>query len=69
MENEGVFAYVIKDNKIRKEMLNIVGYHDGAYVVDNKFAKSDFLVADNIDNIEKNTKIKVKLIDEKTEKM
>ena len=69
MENEGVFAWIVKDNKLRKEKLNIVGYYNGAYVVDNKFAKTDFLVADNVNNIDKNTKIKVKLIDKKTEEM
>lgn len=69
LQNDGVFVNIIKNRKIRKEKLNIVGYHDGAFVVDNNFAKSDFLITDNINSIDKNAKIKVKLIDENAEKM
>lgn len=69
LENDGAFVKIIKDNKIRKEKLNIQGYYNDAYVVNNKFAKSDFLVIDNVDNIPTNAKIKVKLIDENAEKM
>lgn len=69
LDNDGIFVKIIKDNKIRKEKLSVVGYYNDAYVVNNKFGKSDFLVIDSIDNIPINTKIKVKLIDENAEKI
>lgn len=62
LENEGTFVNVVKDNKLRKEKLNILGYYNNSFVVDNKFAKNDFLVTSNINNIDKNTKLKIKLI-------
>ncbi len=67
LENEGAFANVIKNNTLRKEKLNIVGYLDDAYVVNNKFAKNDFLVIGNINNINKNTKLKIKLVSSNAE--
>lgn len=69
LENDGIFVRIIKNNKIRKEKLNVLGYYDDAYVVNNNFSKSDFLVAGNINNIPTGAKLKVKLIDKDTEKM
>lgn len=67
LENEGAFANIIKNNNLRKEKLNIVGYFDDAYVVNNKFAKNDFLVIENLNNINKNTKLKIKLVSSNVE--
>ena len=69
LENDGAFANIIKNNKLRKEKLNVVGYYDDAYIVNNNFAKNDFLVTDNVENIDKNTKLKIKLISSTAENM
>lgn len=69
LENDGIFVNIVSNNKLRKEKLNVLGYYNDAYVVDNKFAKNDFLVIDNIVNIDKNAKIKIKFADSKAEKI
>lgn len=69
LENDGAFANIIKNNKLRKEKLNVVGYYNDAYIVNNNFAKNDFLVTDNVENIDKNTKLKIKLISSTAENM
>lgn len=61
LNNDGAFVNIVKDNMLRKEKLNIIGYYDDAYVVDNKFSKTEFLVIDNISTIDKNAKIKIKI--------
>ena len=38
------FANIVNDNRLKKEKLNIIGYFNGSYVVDNKFSNKDFLV-------------------------
>ena len=65
--DDGVFVYLIKNNKLKKEKLNIVGHYNNSYVTDNNFAKNDFLVLDNIENIDPNTNLKIKIIDNKSE--
>ena len=60
LEDSGVFANIVNDNRLKKEKLNIIGYFNGSYVVDNKFSNKDFLVIDNVANISPNEKIKIK---------
>ena len=69
LENDGIFVNIVNNNKLRKEKLNVLGYYNDAYVADNKFAKNDFLVIDNIVNINKNTQIKIRFADKKAEKI
>ncbi len=69
LEKNGVFVNIVSDNKLRKEKLNVLGYYNDAYVVDNRFTNNDYLVIDNITNIEPNANIKVKFVDEQTEKL
>jgi len=67
LADDGAFVYVIKNNSLRKEKLKILGYYNNDYVTDNDFAKNDFLVVGNVDNITAGTKLKIKIIDSKTE--
>ena len=67
LADDGAFVYVIKNNSLRKEKLNILGYYNNDYVTDNDFAKNDFLVVGNVDNITAGTKLKIKIINSKTE--
>ena len=69
LSDKGIFVYIVKNNKVRQEKLNVVGYYNDAYVVDNNFAKNEFLVVDNIENIEANTKLKIKITDDNPEIM
>lgn len=66
LADDGAFVYVIKNNSLRKEKLKILGYYNNDYVTDNDFAKNDFLVVGNVDNITAGTKLKIKIIDSKT---
>ena len=67
LADDGAFVYVIKNNSLRKEKLKILGYYNNDYVTDNDFAKNDFLVVGNVNNITAGTKLKIKIIDSKTE--
>jgi len=61
IKDDGIWAYIIKDNQLKQVKLQIDGVVDNFYAVANRFAKDEYLVIDKIGQIPPNTKIKVNL--------
>lgn len=67
-EDDGIFVYIVKNNKLAKTKLKIAGYFEDSYVVENNFAKDEFLVIDKIGKISPNTTIKTNVVGSTSEK-
>ncbi len=61
LNNDGAFAYILKKDKLSLVPLKISGYYGNYYVVDNQFAKDEFLVTDKIGRIAPETVLKMKI--------
>lgn len=62
LREEGTYVYIIRNNQLIKVSLKILATVDNHYVVANDFEKDDYLVADKVPPLDKQTKIKPKLI-------
>ncbi len=61
IKDDGIWAYVIKDNHLKQIKLQVEGIIDNSYAVSNKFENNEYLVVDKVDKIAPNTKIKVNI--------
>ena len=68
IKNDGVFVYIMQNNELKQVNLDIAGYYNDYYVVENKFSPKDFLVIDKIGKINPKTELKMKIAEVTTEK-
>ena len=61
IKDDGIWAYVIKDNHLKQIKLQVEGIIDNSYAVSNKFEGNEYLVVDKVDKIAPNAKIKVNI--------
>ncbi len=61
---EGIFAHIIRNNKLIKTKLNVLATVDNNYVVGNRFQNNEYLVIDNVPSISEQTKVKIKVDDQ-----
>ena len=57
----GAFIYVVKDNKVSKQKVNIVSEANGEYLLDNKFSNNEFLVIDKISDSILQNQVKIRI--------
>jgi RND family efflux transporter MFP subunit len=62
LTNDGVFVDVVNHNHLRREKLQILGYDDNRYAVDNNFRKDDFLVITPIENATSGLVVQTKIV-------
>ncbi|MCQ2740958.1 MAG: efflux RND transporter periplasmic adaptor subunit [Alphaproteobacteria bacterium] len=63
LSNDGAFVSVMKNGKILRTPLHIVGYYGDYFVADNAFEKNEFLVIDKPENIPPETILTMKITD------
>ncbi len=68
IKNDGVFVYIMQNGELKQVNLDIAGYYNDYYVVENKFSPKDFLVIDKIGKINPKTELKMKIAEITTEK-
>ncbi len=59
---EGVFAHIVKDNKLVKIKLDILTMVGNDYVVGNQFGQNEYLVVDKVPAISPQTKVRIRLV-------
>ncbi|MBE6454672.1 MAG: efflux RND transporter periplasmic adaptor subunit [Alphaproteobacteria bacterium] len=68
IKDDGVFIYIMQNGELKQVNLDIAGYYNDYYVVENKFGPKDFLVIDKIGKIDPKTELKMKIAEVTTEK-
>lgn len=61
IKDDGIWAYVVKGNKLKHIKLQVEGVIDNFYAAGNKFESDEYLVVDKIGSISPDTKLQIKI--------
>lgn len=66
MEDSGNYVYVVKDDRLERRKVDILGISGNDYILKNTFAAGEYLVLDKVGRIIPGQKLKLNVVGGKT---